>query len=74
MSQHILKVEGMTCEHCVKRVEKALRGVSGVEKVSIDLSINETVVTGDVERAKLIEAVKAAGYSVDDKLEPFAYK
>ena len=33
MSQTILKVEGMTCNHCKMRAEKALLGVSGVESV-----------------------------------------
>lgn len=64
MGQTILKVEGMTCNHCKMRAEKALLGVSGVEKVTVDLAAKEAVVTGDAERASLVKAVEEAGYSV----------
>ena len=64
MSQTILKVEGMTCNHCKMRAEKALHGVSGVESVQVDLAAKEAVVTGDAERANLVKALKEAGYSV----------
>ena len=64
MSQIILKVEGMTCNHCKMRAEKALQGVSGVESVKVDLAAKEAVVTGDAERASLVKAVQDAGYTV----------
>jgi Copper chaperone len=64
MSQTILKIEGMTCNHCKMRTEKALQGVSGVESVKVDLAAKEAVVTGDVERTSLVKAVTDAGYTV----------
>jgi len=64
MSQTILKVEGMTCNHCKMRTEKALQGVSGVKSVKVDLAAKEAVITGDAERAQLVKAVVDAGYSV----------
>jgi copper chaperone len=64
VSQTILKIEGMTCNHCKMRAEKALQGVSGVESVKVDLAANEAVVTGDAERANLVKAVVDAGYTV----------
>jgi len=64
MSQTILKVEGMTCNHCKMRAEKALLGVSGVESVKVDLAAKEAVITGDAERANLVKAVEEAGYTV----------
>jgi len=64
MSQTILKVEGMTCNHCKMKAEKALSGVSGVESVKVDLAAKEAVVTGDAERANLVKAIESAGYSV----------
>lgn len=64
MSQTILKVEGMTCNHCKMRAEKALQGVSGVESVKVDLAAKEAVVTGAAERSSLVKAVEEAGYSV----------
>ncbi|MDR3601553.1 MAG: cation transporter [Desulfosporosinus sp.] len=64
MSQTILKVEGMTCNHCKMRAEKALVGVSGVESAKVDLEAKEAVVTGDVERSNLVKAITEAGYTV----------
>ena len=64
MSQIILKVEGMTCNHCKMRTEKALQAVSGVENVKVDLETKEVVVTGNAERDDLVKAVEKAGYSV----------
>jgi copper chaperone len=64
MSQTILKVEGMTCNHCKMRTEKALQAVSGVETVKVDLEAKEAVVTGNVDRNNLVKAVQDAGYTV----------
>ena len=66
MSKIILKVEGMTCNHCKKRAEKALQAVSGVESVSVNLAAKEATVTGEAERVSLVKAVVAAGYLVID--------
>jgi len=65
MSQTTLKVEGMTCNHCKMRVEKALQGVSGVEGVQVDLNGKAAVVSGVADRAQLIKAVVEAGYSAE---------
>ncbi|KJR47989.1 Heavy metal binding protein [Desulfosporosinus sp. I2] len=65
MSQTILKVEGMTCNHCKMRVEKALQALSGVESVKVDLAAKEAVVTGETERASLVKAIVDAGYSAE---------
>lgn len=64
MSQTILKVEGMTCNHCKMRVEKALLGKNNVQSVKVNLAAKEAVVTGDAERADLVKAIEDAGYSV----------
>ena len=40
-----LVVEGMTCEHCQMRVQKALTGVEGVQEAEVDLARKEAVVT-----------------------------
>ena len=66
MSQTILKIEGMTCNRCTMRAEKALQAVSGVESVKVDLAAKEAVVTGAAERATLVKAIVEAGYSVVD--------
>jgi copper chaperone len=37
MEKKILKVKGMSCEHCVKAVNKAAAGIAGVENVTVNL-------------------------------------
>lgn len=58
-----LKVEGMSCGHCKASVEKALKGVSGVEKVEVYLQEGKALVEGSAPVDKLIEAIQEEGYS-----------
>ena len=57
-----LSISGMSCAGCVTSVEKALRGVPGVDAASVNFAEHTAAVEGSVEPAKLIEAVTAAGY------------
>jgi copper chaperone len=58
-----LKVDGMTCGHCVQAVTRALAKVKGVERVaSVDLQSGEAVLEGSPDVGAAIEAVKDAGY------------
>jgi len=65
MSETIqLKVEGMTCMHCVAAVRKALAAVGGVEEVvDVSLEAGSATVRGDAGVEGLIAAVKQAGYT-----------
>jgi copper chaperone CopZ len=60
-----LKITGMTCGHCLAKVEKALKGVSGVYSAVVDLPDGEAEVDFDddqVTPAHLMGAVQRAGY------------
>ena len=59
-----LTIEGMMCAHCVAHVDKALRAVSGVESVDVDLTAGTAVVTGSAAEEALCAAVAEAGYTV----------
>lgn len=58
-----LHVEGMMCEHCVKRVKKALEGVEGVEEAVVDLDAGTA--TAKLSRDVPNEALKAAVVDAD---------
>ena len=64
MSDRIkLNVGGMTCNHCVMHVTKALSGVAGVARViEVNLDRGEALVEGSADADELIAAVKKAGY------------
>jgi copper chaperone CopZ len=57
-----IEVSGMSCQHCVAAVDKAVRAVPGVTDAAVDLAAGAVKVTGAFERSQVIEAVKAAGY------------
>ena len=58
-----LKIEGMTCHHCVKAVTEALGQVQGVDTVvEVSLEQGEAVVSGNADTTALISAVAEAGY------------
>lgn len=62
-----LKIEGMTCEHCVMHVTKALESVEGVAKAKVSLKKNEALVKFDTPATleAMSAAVAEAGYKVN---------
>lgn len=58
-----LKIAGMTCGHCVKHVEAALRRVPGVTAVTVDLARGEAKIEGDADPAGLVAAVVEEDYT-----------
>ena len=60
-----LKVEGMTCDHCVMAVKKALSRVPGVERAEVSLERGEALVEGNADPKALIQAVEAEGYQAE---------
>ncbi len=60
-----IAIEGMSCGHCVARVEKALKGVTGVTAVEVSLAEKSASVTGEgLADEALRAAVEDAGYEV----------
>ena len=60
-----LKVDGMTCMHCVGAVKKALEQVPGVEAAEVSLDQGQAVVTGEADVQAMVAAVKEEGYSAE---------
>ena len=54
-----LQVAGMSCQHCVRAVTKALSALEGVDSVEVTLETGKVVVTGSENMAS-DEAIKAA--------------
>ncbi len=65
MAEAKLEIDGMSCQHCVMAVKKALGGVAGVD--SSDVEIGSAVVRyddGKASRKDLEAAIEKAGFSV----------
>lgn len=63
-----IKIEGMNCGHCTGTVEKALRAMSGVEDVAVDLASKSATIKAQdsVSNDLLTKAVTDAGFQVVD--------
>ncbi|HWI47812.1 MAG TPA: copper chaperone CopZ [Rummeliibacillus sp.] len=62
-----LKVEGMSCGHCVKAVENGVGELNGVETVNVNLEQGLVDVAFDdlkVTTENIKEAIKEEGYVV----------
>ena len=57
-----LQVTGMTCEHCVNAVTRALQSVPGVEKVAVNLAGGRARVEGAADPKALVKALDDQGY------------
>ncbi|MDR3171233.1 MAG: copper ion binding protein [Treponema sp.] len=61
-----LKIDGMSCEHCVRHVTEALTGIGGVTSASVNLKKKNAVVEhGEgVTLETMKAAITEAGYEV----------
>jgi copper ion binding protein len=61
-----IKVKGMSCQHCVMSVKKALGQLEGIENVEIDLARGEVRFDNQKEIAssRIEKAISDAGYQV----------
>ncbi len=64
-----LRVPGMSCGHCERRIRQAVGGLAGVRSVEVDLGGKRVTVDydeGAVDLASLKEAVRRAGYEAEE--------
>jgi copper chaperone CopZ len=57
-----LRVPGMTCRHCVRKVTAVLRDVPGVQLVQADLTGPTVVLSGEPTLADVLAALDQAGF------------
>jgi len=62
----ILQVKGMSCQHCVMSVKKALSQIEGVQNIEVDLQKGEVRFdnTKAVVMDRIEKAIQDAGYQV----------
>jgi copper chaperone len=67
MEKMTLKIEGMSCGHCVKAVTDAIKGIAGVSEVTVSLEEGTAKFSFDPAKA-ILDTIKAAiieeGFSV----------
>lgn len=69
MATTTLKVQGMTCQHCVRSVTQALESRDGVSRAEVDLQAGRARVDYDDSRVtarELASAVAEEGYEAEE--------
>lgn len=66
-----LRIEGMHCAACVRRVERALVKIDGISEASADFIAGRAVIEVErpIEQPSLSAAISGAGYELVDSLE-----
>lgn len=61
-----MTVKGMSCQHCVMAVTKALNGIDGITDVKVDLATGKVTFeeTKSMAPETIATAIKKAGYDV----------
>ena len=58
-----LKITGMSCQHCVGSVKKALESFPGLSQITVDLGAGQaTFVNNGVDRQLLRAAIRKIGF------------
>ncbi|CAM3942685.1 copper chaperone [Bacillus cereus] len=67
MEQLTLKVEGMSCGHCVNSIESNVKELNGVEQVKVQLAEGTVEVTIDssiITLKDIVSVIEDQGYDV----------
>ncbi len=64
MSQEVFTVQGMTCGHCERAVQTAIKTLDPQAEVRIDRAQNKVEVTTEKPRDAVAAAIREEGYNV----------
>ncbi|MBM0867179.1 copper chaperone CopZ [Staphylococcus auricularis] len=67
MTNQVIQVDGMSCEHCKSAVENALTALSGVDQAEVNLEAGNVTVDYDSEKVTtndMKDAIEDQGYDV----------
>ena len=65
MKEITINIDGMSCQHCVMRVEKALEGLAGISDLSVEVgSARMSFDESKIKQADIENAVIKAGYKI----------
>uniref|UniRef100_UPI00384DCB25 heavy metal translocating P-type ATPase n=1 Tax=Microbulbifer agarilyticus TaxID=260552 RepID=UPI00384DCB25 len=59
------QLHGVSCAGCVRKIEKALEGVTGVDEARVNLADKTLVIQGSAETGACVRAVESAGYGAE---------
>ena len=74
MQQEIIKVNGMTCEHCVQTITNALNNINGLNTVNVDLVKKEVSVKfneNETKLQKIFDKIIEVGFELPENKEGY---
>ena len=67
MSEISIKIDGMSCQHCVNNVKKAIDSLSGIVSSDVTKGLAIVVIDEDtISKVKIENAIVDAGYKIID--------
>ena len=63
MGEIHLKIDGMHCDACIRRVTKAIESVPGAKAQDVAVGAARIEVTGDADAPLLVSALDRAGFA-----------
>ncbi len=65
MTDAVINIEGMSCQHCVMRVKKALEGLAGISKLNVEVGqANISFDESKIQKKDIEAAIVKAGYRI----------
>ncbi|MDA8240016.1 MAG: copper ion binding protein [Nitrospiraceae bacterium] len=65
MIETAIQVEGMSCQHCVMRVKKAVEGLAGIVKSDVQVGqVKVTFEESKIRQKEIEDAIVKAGYKI----------
>ena len=65
MKEVTIKIDGMSCQHCVMRVKKSLEGLAGISNLSVEVgSARMSFDESKIQQADIENAIVKAGYKI----------
>ena len=70
-----IKIDGMTCEACVKTIQNALAGLVGAKDFTIDLDLGIAHFDDTIDTNEVLSRINNSGYpaSLVDSSKPVSY-
>jgi copper chaperone len=64
MAEITLTVEGMSCQHCVMNVQKALDRIEGIRSSTVSVGSVTVDIADPAQKDSVVKAIQDAGYKV----------
>lgn len=61
----ILKVSGMSCDHCARAITRAVQADDPAAEVQVDLTGGEVRVVSQLSLEQVLQAIRGEGYAVE---------